>query len=165
MAFQTSPLTYLGHFNLCGASKEFVEFIKEISGPFHGSVIFVVKVRRHEGSCCRDMVQRHVRATKRCAVHTDVTCFSVVWRGHVSATKSQHGRTHENVAGTCFRDMLHRHVPSCEQILYNSATPIWGLFCPSEVSQEVQLFKIQGTGHRAKITPKLVLHTYKSISS
>ena len=117
VAFQTSPLTYLGHFNLCGASKEFVEFIKEKSGPFHGSVILVVKVRRHEGSCCRDMVQRHVGATKRCVVHNDATCFSVVWRGHVSGTKSQHVHTHKNVAGTCVRDMLQQHVPSCELIL------------------------------------------------
>ena len=111
VGFQTSPLTYLGHFNLCGASKEFVEFMKEKSGPFHGSVIFVVKVRRHEGSCCIDMVQRHVGATKRCALHNDSTCFSVVWRGHVSGTKSQHVHTHEIVAGTCFKDILQRHVP------------------------------------------------------
>ena len=126
MAFQTSPLTYPGHFNLCGPSKEFVEFIKEKSGPFHGSVIFVVKVHRHEGSCCGDMVQRHVGATKRCAVHTDATGFSVVWRGHVSGTKSQHVHTHKNVAGTCFRDMLLRHVPWGKLILYNSATTVLG---------------------------------------
>ena len=89
--------------------------MKEKSGPFHGSVIFVVKVRRHEGSCCRDMVQRHVGATKRSALHNDSTCLvSCGWdmyQGHVSGTKSQHVHTHKNVAGTCFKDMLQRHVP------------------------------------------------------
>ena len=88
-----------------------------------------------------------------------------MYQGHVSGTKSQQLHTHENVAGTCFRDMLQRHVPWGKLILYSSATPLLGRFCPSEVSQEVELFKIQGTRHRDKITPKLVLHTYKSISS
>ena len=83
-----------------------------------------------------------------------------MYQGHVSGTKSQHVHTHENVADTCFRDMLQRHVPWGKLILYSSATPLLGQFCPSEVSQEVQLFKIQGTRHRDKVTPKLVLHTY-----
>ena len=63
-----------------------MEFIEEKSGPFHELVIFVVKVRRHVGSWCRDMVQRHVGATKRCVVHNDSTCFSVVWRGQIRRT-------------------------------------------------------------------------------
>ena len=37
-----------------------------------------IKVGRHEGSCCRDMLQRHVAATKRCVVHTEATCIRVV---------------------------------------------------------------------------------------
>ena len=88
-----------------------------------------------------------------------------MYQGHVSGTKSQHVHTHENVAGACFRDMLQRYVPWGKLILYSSATPLLGRFYPSEVSQEVQLFKIQGTRHRDKISSKLVLHTYKSISS
>ena len=73
-------------------------------------------VGRHEGACCRDMVQRHVAATKKCVVHTEATCSRDVSRGNVEGTKSQHVHTHENVAGTCPRDMLQPHVPSCELI-------------------------------------------------
>ena len=43
------------------------------------------KVVRHEGSCSRDMSQRHLAATKICVVHTE---------GHVA----------RSVAGTCSRD-------------------------------------------------------------
>lgn len=28
--------------------------------------------------------------------------------------------------------------PMCELILYNCATPIWGIFCPHDVSHDVQ---------------------------
>ena len=70
-------------------------------------------------------------------------------RGHVAATccsdkklvwctLRQHVHTHENVAGTCPRDILQRHVLSCE---------------------------LRGTRRGEKITPKLVLHNHKSISS
>ena len=58
---------------------------------------------RHEGSCCWDMLQRHVPGTKRCVVHTAATCIRVVWRGHVAEAKSQHLNTHENVCGYMFQ--------------------------------------------------------------
>ena len=37
--------------------------------------------------------------------------------------------------------------------------------CCSDMSQDVQLVELQGTRRGDKITPKLVLHNYKSISS
>ena len=68
-----------------------------------------LKVGRHEGTCCSDMLQ----GQKTCVVHTKATCSRDVWQGHVAGTKSRL-HTHENVVGTCPRDMLQRHVPSCE---------------------------------------------------
>ena len=41
-------------------------------GAWANEVCF--KVARYEGSCCRDMLQRHVAATKTCVVHTEATC-------------------------------------------------------------------------------------------
>ena len=34
---------------------------------------YLFKVGRHEGSCCRDMSQRHAAATKTCVVHNEAT--------------------------------------------------------------------------------------------
>ena len=54
---------------------------------------------------------------------------------------------HENVAGTCPRDMLQRHVPSCKLIPFylNCATPIWGIYCPRDMSHKIPLAELHGT--------------------
>ena len=66
-----------------------------------------LKVGRHEGSCCRDMRQRHVAAMKNtCVMHIEATCSRDVKRRYVAGTKSQQVHTRENVVGTCPRDML-----------------------------------------------------------
>ena len=55
--------------------------------------------------------------------------------------------------------------PRVNGYFYNCATPIWGSFCPRNVSHEVQLVELHGTRRGNKVTPKLVLHNYKSIIS
>ena len=70
------------------------------------------------------------------STHTEATCIRVLQREHVARTKSQHLHTHE---------MLRVHASG---------------ICCSDVSHEVH-----GTCRGDKITPKLVLHNCKSITS
>ena len=65
---------------------------------------------RHKGSCCRDILERHVAETKACVVHTEVTFSRDVWQANVAGTKSQHLQTHENVA---------EHVPGYVEATWN----------------------------------------------
>ena len=96
-------------------------------------------VGRHEGSYRKDMLQRHAPTTKRCVVHTKATCMT--W--HVAGTRSEHLHTHENVCGYMFQG-------------YVAAT------CAMKFKK---LIELHGTRRGDKITLKLVLHNYKSISS
>ena len=107
---------------------------------------------RQEGSCCSDMLQQHVTATKRCVVHAEATCIRVVKLGYVEGTKSQ------NLICTHMR-MLRIYVSGifaatrCKRRAPRSST-CW-----------TQLDELHGTRRRDKIIAKLVLHNYKTISS
>ena len=95
-------------------------------------------VCRHEGSCCRHMLKRHVPATRRCVVHTGATCIRVGSR----SWGMYQGQSH-NIC--TLMKMLRVQFQG-----YVAAT------CQVE---------LHGTRREDKITPKLVLHNYKSISS
>ena len=67
------------------------DFIRQLLDKIRRDSMFEdsIKVGRHEGSCCKDMLQRQ----KTCVVvHTEATCSTDVKRGHL--------------AGTCSRDKI-----------------------------------------------------------
>ena len=67
------------------------------------------------------------------------------------------------VAGTCSTDkIIHNICTLCCGYMFQGCVAATNA---SDVSHEVQLVKLHGTRRGDKITPKLVLHNYKPISS
>lgn len=67
---------------------------------------------------------------KPCVVHTDATCSRDVYRGKNYNLRMLRAQ----VPRICCSDMS----PRVNWYFYTCATPIWGIFCPRDVTHEVQ---------------------------